>query len=178
MDMNSRARKIEQLSVAARLHDVAVYMHDGHADRVAKIAAVLERLDPGVYLVGAGPYTQGIYSLMCDEVVIGRLATALEQSKDVPVDILVNDAAALAPREVSRVHCVIYRAEGTFQHDYFLMDRCSTCGTYLNGEKLESQRSTESDERRRVSRSLSDGDIISLGSSLINTFLFADLRTR
>jgi len=158
MDKKELALKIERLATAARLN------------------AVVEKLDPGVYLIGSGPYSQGVFSLMTDEVVIGRQATPLEKMLDNPVDVFVNDAAMLTPREVSRVHCRIYRAQGTFQHDYFLLDCGSTCGTYLNRDKLEPPMSADPDEIRRVSRSLGAGAVISLGPSGINTFVFADLR--
>jgi len=176
MDNKHRAQKVENLSVAARLNDLAVQIREGEASRLLRIYAVLEKLDPGVYLIGAGPYTQGVFSLMCDEVVIGRLATALEQSSDVPVDVLVNDGVTLTPREVSRVHCMIYRKEGVTKHDYWVIDRGSTCGTYLNGEKLDSPATASSEDVAQASRSLSDGDVISLGPSGVNNFLFVDLR--
>jgi len=176
MDLGQLALRFERLSVAARLNDVAFFMRAGEASRVQNVKAVLEHLDHGVYLVGAGPYTQGVYSLMCDEVVIGRLSTVLEQPLEQPVDVFVNDAATLTPREVSRLHCAIYRREGVVKHDYWLIDRKSTCGTFLNDQKLEAPKTEEEDEIRRVSRALSDGDIISLGSSLVNSFIFADLR--
>lgn len=176
MAQKKLASKIEQLSIGARLSDLAVFMNDGEASRVQKVSAVVERLDPGVYLIGSGPYSQGVFSLMAGEVVIGRQATPLETVLDLPVDIFVNDAATLTPREVSRVHCCIYRAQGTFQHDYFIVDRASTCGTYLNGDKLESPGPSDADEIGRVSRSLNASDVISLGPSGINTFVFADLR--
>jgi hypothetical protein len=170
------ASKFEKLSVASRLSDVGLFTRDGESSRVQKVHAVLEHLDPGVYLLGSGPYTQGVYSLMCDEIVVGRLATVIEKPLDQPVDIFVNDAASLTPREVSRVHCSIYRREGVVSHDYWLIDRKSTCGTFLNEQQLEAPRTDENEEMCRVSRALSDGDIISLGSSWVNTFLFADLR--
>ena len=50
MDNTERSHKIEQLSVAARLNDLAVYMHDGQPVRLQKILSVLEKIDPGVYL--------------------------------------------------------------------------------------------------------------------------------
>jgi hypothetical protein len=137
MDKKERAQKIEQLSIRARLQDLAVHVTEGEANRLVKIYAVLDKLDPGVYLIGTGPYTQGVFSLMCDAIVIGRLATALEEPLGVPLDVLINDAVTLTPREVSRVHCAIYRREGVIKHDYWLIDRGSTCGTYLNGQKLE-----------------------------------------
>jgi len=178
MDNKQRAQRVEKLAVAARLHDIAIQMSEGEASRLMKIYAVLERLDPGVYLIGAGPYTQGVFSLMCDEVVIGRHATPLEQRLDVPVDVHVNDGVTLTPREVSRVHCMIYRREGVTRHDYWLIDRGSTCGTYLNGEKLDPPTTASPEDVAQASRSLSDGDVISLGPSGVNNFLFVDLRKR
>src|SRR5205814_1861937 len=141
-----------------------------------KIRAVLEHLEPGVYLIGTGPYTQGVYSLMCDEVVIGRLATVLEKSLDRPVDVIVRDAATLTPREVSRVHCAIYRREGVTRHDYWVIDKKSTCGTYVNQERVQAASADDSDAERLASKPLGNGDVISLGPSFINTFVFLDLR--
>jgi len=176
MDLDKLSHRFEKLSVTARLQDTAYFMRSDEATRIQLVRAVLERLDPGVYLAGAGPYTQGVYSLMTDEVVIGRLATVLESPLGQAVDVFVNDAATLTPREVSRVHCAIYRHDGVSQHDYWLIDRGSTCGTFLNGEKLEPPQSKDESEELRVSRALAHGDVISLGASLVNTFLFLDLR--
>jgi hypothetical protein len=174
--LDQLAVRIEQLGVTARLSDLALFMRDGEVTRAQKVRGVLEHLDPGVYLIGAGPYTQGVYSLMCDEVVIGRLATVLEKSLDRPVDIFVNDAATLTPREVSRVHCSIYRRDGVTKHDYWIIDRNSTCGTYVNQEQLHPAASSDSDAERLASKPLTNGDVISLGPSLINSFVFVDLR--
>jgi pSer/pThr/pTyr-binding forkhead associated (FHA) protein len=174
MDTKQLAAIVEKLGVTARLHDLALFMREGDSLRVQRIQAVLDRLDRGVYLVGTGPYTQGVFSLMCEEVVIGRMATVLEKPLDRPVDVFVNDATTLTPREVSRIHCRIYRQPGVQNHDYWLIDRGSTCGTYLNNEKMEAPTSEEDDEIRRVSRALSNGDILSLGPSLINTFVFVN----
>jgi pSer/pThr/pTyr-binding forkhead associated (FHA) protein len=176
MDLRQLSSRFEKLSVNARLQDTAYFMRSDEAARIQLVQAVLGRLDPGVYLVGAGPYTQGVYSLSSDEIVIGRFATVLENPLGQPIDVFVNDAATLTPREVSRLHCAIYRRQGVVSHDYWLIDRGSTCGTFLNGQKLEAPKTQEEDEMRRVSQSLSDGDVISLGSSLVNTFMIADLR--
>lgn len=176
MQKKELAIKIERLAVKARLNDLNLLITEGEITQAQKIYAVLKKLDPNVFLIGSGPYSQGVFSLMADEIVIGRDATPLEQMLDKPVDVFVNDAATLTPREVSRVHCSIYRAQGTFQNDYYIIDRGSTCGTYLNSERLEAASSSDPDEVRRVSRSLSQGDVISLGASAVNTFVFADLR--
>jgi pSer/pThr/pTyr-binding forkhead associated (FHA) protein len=176
MDLIALSRAFNKLSVTSRLQDTAYFMRSDEAARIQLVRSVFERLDPGVYLAGAGPYTQGVYSLMSDEVVIGRLATVLESPIGQAVDVFVNDAATLTPREVSRLHCSIYRHDGVSEHDYWLIDRGSTCGTFLNGEKLEVPKTYEEPETRRVSRALVHGDVISLGASLVNTFLFVDLR--
>jgi len=170
------ASKIERVGAAARLSDLALFMREGEAARAHRIKKVLECLDPGVYLVGAGPYTQGVYSLMCDEVVIGRLATVVEESAGSPVDVFVNDASSLMPREVSRVHCAIYRREGVIRHDYWIVDKGSTCGTLLNDEELPHSSQLNTDDLRLASRALTNGDVISLGKSRVNCFVFLDLR--
>ena len=48
------ATQIERLGAAARLNDLALFMKDGEEKRAQKIRAVLEHLDPGVYLIGTG----------------------------------------------------------------------------------------------------------------------------
>lgn len=176
MDFGKLSHRFEKLSVTARLQDTAYFMRGDEGTRIQLVTAVFERLDPGVYLVGAGPYTQGVYSLMSEEIIIGRLATVLESPLGHAIDVFVNDAATLTPREVSRLHCAIYRHAGVSRHDYWLIDRGSTCGTFLNGERLEPPKAQEESEIRKASHALSHGDVISLGSSLVNTFLFADLR--
>lgn len=175
-ELSSIAVKIEKLSSMARLSDLSLFMAEGQVARAKRIRSVLGHLDPGVYLIGAGPYTQGVHSLMCDEVVIGRLATVLEKATDRPVDVFVNDATTLTPREVSRVHCVIYRREGVTKHDYWIVDRGSTCGTYVNQEFVSAASSSNPDDISLASRTLSNGDVISLGQSQINSFVFLDTR--
>jgi pSer/pThr/pTyr-binding forkhead associated (FHA) protein len=170
------ASRLDDLAVSSRLQDLALFTIDGRKERIDKVEKILSLLNPGVYLLGAGPYSQRAISLMCDEVVIGRLSTPLEGILDRAVDVFVNDGVGLMPREVSRVHCAIYRREGNQQHDYWIMDKGSTCGTYLNGELLEHARSECEEEVIRASRALTNGDVISLGPSRINSFIFADLR--
>jgi pSer/pThr/pTyr-binding forkhead associated (FHA) protein len=104
------------------------------------------------------------------------MATVLEKSLDRPVDVFVNDATTLTPREVSRVHCTIYRREGVTKHDYWILDQGSTCGTYVNQELVPATSSSSPDDIRLASRALSNGDVISLGKSQINNFVFLDTR--
>jgi|SRR5579885_308499 pSer/pThr/pTyr-binding forkhead associated (FHA) protein len=165
------ALDVARLAGSARLQDLAFLVQEGELQRGASVLTVLERLDSGTYLIGAGPYTQGIHLLRDDETVIGRLATPLEELKNEAVDIFVNDAPAFVPREVSRVHAVIIRSGDS----YWLLDRSSTCGTYVNGERLKLQPAHSFDDIASLGRELSHGDIISLGPSHANVFVFASL---
>jgi hypothetical protein len=57
MDLRQLSSRFEKLSVTARLQDTAYFMRSDEATRIQLVQAVLQRLDPGVYLVGTGPYT-------------------------------------------------------------------------------------------------------------------------
>lgn len=85
------ADKADRLNRTARLQDLTLFFAQSEAERIQRIATVLEKLESGTYLVGTGPYTQGVYSVMADEVVLGRLATPVEQPLDKPVDIFCHD---------------------------------------------------------------------------------------
>ena len=159
------ADKIDRLARTARVQDLSLLLSQSEVERIGRIASVVEQLSPGTYLVGSGPYTQGVYSLMADEVVLGRLATALEKPLDKPVDIFCQDVPCLTPREVSRNHAMIFRL-GDVKKRYFVRDLDSTCGTFVNGERLQKYSASESITE------LKHGDVISLGASHINTFVF------
>lgn len=166
-DLLRLAGKIDWLARTARVQDLALLLEKPESDRVGRIAKVLHQLGDGVYLIGSGPYTQGVYSVMAEEVVFGRLATPLEQPLDKGVDIFCQDVASLTPREVSRYHAMIYRMGDIYQ-TYHLRDLGSTCGTYLNGKRVEAGESSDGPE-------LAQGDVISLGPSQINTYVFVAL---
>ncbi|HKV90942.1 MAG TPA: FHA domain-containing protein [Candidatus Angelobacter sp.] len=101
---------------------------------------------------------------MADEVVLGRLATPVEKPLDKPVDIFCQDVACLTPREVSRYHAMVFRL-GDAQKHYLVRDLGSSCGTFVNGKRLPTGDPSEAIE-------LSHGDVISLGPSHVNTYLF------
>jgi pSer/pThr/pTyr-binding forkhead associated (FHA) protein len=105
---------------------------------------------------------------MTEEVVLGRLATPLEKPLDKPVDIFCEDAVCLTPREVSRYHAMVFRL-GDINKRYFLRDLGSTCGTFVNGGRLQV------DGEKEPTAELHHGDVISLGPSLINTYVFVSL---
>jgi hypothetical protein len=162
------ADKGDRLNCNARLQDITVFFAQSEGERLQRIATVLEALGSGTFLIGTGPYTQGVYSAMADEIVLGRLATPLEQPLDKPVDIFCHDVPCLMPREVSRYHAMIYRL-GEVRKTSVLKDLGSTCGTYLNGERLGSNEESEAASK------LSNGDVISLGPSHVNTYMFVVL---
>jgi pSer/pThr/pTyr-binding forkhead associated (FHA) protein len=166
------ALNVAKVAATARLQDLAFLVQEGELQRGANVLGVLERLDPGTYLIGAGPYTQGIYLLRSDETAIGRLATPLEEPKNEAVDIFVNDAPAFVPREVSRIHAAITRSGEA----YWLLDRGSTCGTYVNGTKIIPQPAHNFEDIASVGRKLDHADMISLGPSHVNVFVFASLK--
>lgn len=72
------AEKIDRLARTARTQDLSLMLSQPEVERVSRIASVIGGLGPGTYLAGSGPYTQGVYSIMAEEVVLGRLATPLE----------------------------------------------------------------------------------------------------
>jgi len=167
-DIVKVANKIDQLARTARAQDLSLLLSQSELERVGKIALIIERLEHGDYLIGSGPYTQGVYSIMADEVVLGRLATPMEDPLDKPVDIFCQDVPCLVPREVSRYHAMVFRL-GDERMRYFVRDLGSTCGTYVNGERLR----TESD--KEPAAELKPGDVISLGPSHINSYVFVRL---
>jgi pSer/pThr/pTyr-binding forkhead associated (FHA) protein len=56
------------------------------------------------------------------------------------------------------------------------LDKGSTCGTYVNYELVSAPTSSDEEDISLASRALSNGDIISLGNSQINNFVFVDTR--
>jgi hypothetical protein len=164
------ASKAEKLNRTARLQDMALFFGQSERERILRVAKVLESLAPGTYLIGTGPYTQGVYSAMADEIVFGRLATPVEEPLDKPVDVFCQDIPSLMPREVSRCHAMIYRIGDTCKTS-ILKDLGSTCGTFLNGVKLACD-----EKESEPPAKLASGDVISLGPSHVNSYLFVEIQ--
>lgn len=127
------------------------------------MSQVLGSLPPGAYLLGTGPSTVGIIPLTVDEVVLGRMATPLEEPSNTVIDYAVSDMLYFAPNEVSRAHAKVVRTSGPSGLSFSIVDLDSTCGTYVNGERIEPEEHAED---------LSHGDILSLGASQVSTYLF------
>jgi len=159
---------IEKLIRTTRLSDVDRLMKYGQPQRLVEIYEVIAKLEPGAYLVGCGPYTRGIYRLSTEETLIGREATLHEEPVETALDILVSDAVTFRPREISRIHLKIRHSDSAGESTYYAYDMGSSTGTYINGERLPNGK----DSSENAEWLLADQDIISLGPSNINIFLF------
>lgn len=164
--------KIEKMIRATRLNDLDALMKVGQIQRISEIGDAIAKLDPGGYLIGCGPYTQGIYRLSASEIVFGRQATLHEEPVGKSLDFSVNDSVTFRPREVSRRHFKITQDQVGSQTIYFVTDLGSTCGTYLNGVSLEAQRQNDPGVDTSVAKPLADLDVICLGPGMVNVFLF------
>ena len=154
--------RIDKLISISRLKEIAFIIGTDVTERIAKISTVLEGLRDGAYLLGTGPSTVGIIPLTVDEIVLGRSATTLEKPSDVLIDYAASDTLYFMPREVSRAHAKIVRKQNVPDIEYWLMDLNSTCGTFVNTSQVDSQEGVL----------LSHGDVVSLGPSMISTYVF------
>ena len=154
--------KIDKLISISRLKEIAFIISTDVTDRIAKISAVLDGLREGAYLLGTGPSTVGIIPLTVDEIVLGRSATTLEKPSDVLIDYSASDTLYFMPREVSRAHAKIIRKSKELITEYWIIDINSTCGTFINSTQVDSQEGVL----------LSHGDVVSLGPSMISTYIF------
>ena len=154
--------KIDKLISISRLKEIAFIISTDVTDRIAKISAVLDGLREGAYLLGTGPSTVGIIPLTVDEIVLGRSATTLEKPSDVLIDYSASDTLYFMPREVSRAHAKIIRKSKELITEYWIIDINSTCGTFINYTQVDSQEGVL----------LSHGDVVSLGPSMISTYIF------
>lgn len=156
--------KIDKLISISRLKEIAFIIGTDVTERLSKISAVLDGLRAGAYLLGTGPSTVGIIPLTVDEVVLGRSATTLEKPSEVLIDYAASDTLYFMPREVSRAHAkIVRRLSNSSDFAYWLIDLNSTCGTYVNGSQISAN---------SEGIVLSHGDVISLGPSMISTYVF------
>jgi len=155
--------KIDRLITVSRLKEIEFIVNTDIAERLSKMFLVLKKLKSGGYLLGTGSSTVGIIPLTVEEVIIGRFATVLEKPTERVIDYGVTDTLYFVPREVSREHARVFRYADDSKVTYVLSDLGSTCGTYVNGEKVDPE---------GEGMILSHGDVISLGPSMISTYMF------
>lgn len=155
--------EIDRLITGSRLQEVAFIAETDIATRISGMKNVLKKLNPGAYLLGTGSTTVGIIPLTVDEVALGRSATTLEEPTDTVIDYAATDTLYFAPREVSRSHAKIVRRTIDSTREYAVVDMRSTCGTYVNGNRVDP------DGPGVV---LAHGDVLSLGPSQMSTYMF------
>ena len=155
--------EIDRLIVGSRLQEVAFIAETDVRSRIAKMESVLKKLGPGAYLLGTGSTTVGIIPLTVDEIALGRSATTLEEPTETVIDYAVADTLFFTPREVSRCHAKVIRRRINLQYEYMVVDMNSTCGTFVNGARVDP---------RSAGIVLSHGDVLSLGPSQMSTYMF------
>ena len=155
--------EIDKLITGSRLQEVAFIADTDITERIYKMDAVLKELKPGAYLLGTGSSTVGIIPLTVDEVALGRSATAFEKPTGTIIDYAATDTMYFAPREVSRSHAKVVKRITDSRADYVVVDMKSTCGTFVNGMRVD----PEGD-----GIVLSHGDVLSLGPSQTSTYMF------
>ncbi len=155
--------KLDQLISMSRLRELGLIMSTDRVERITRMIASLSELREGAYLLGTGPSTVSIIPLTVEEIVLGRRATPGETSGEAVVDYEVADTLYFGPWEVSRSHAKIVRQGPDSDRRFTAIDLGSTCGTFVNGERLAS------DGDGQV---LSHGDVISLGPSQVSTYMF------
>lgn len=129
--------KLDQLISLSRLKEIAFIVSTDLTERISKMAVVPKQLRPGAYLLGTGPSTVGIIPLTVDEVVLGRSATVLEEPTDAVIDYAAADTTYFVPREVSRTHAKVIRRTTDSDVEYVVADLKSTCGTFVNGTRVD-----------------------------------------
>ena len=158
----SFAAGLDSLRFQCRLREIAFFEPTSAEDRVARIAAAIEALPSGRYLVGLGPNCGETIRIGAHPIRLGRHASILEQSTDEVVDYSINDASIVGPREVSRLHATL-DATKCSSDEVKLHDEQSTTGTWLYPEMTR----VPSDSPA----TLQHGSLFSLGPTGTNLFV-------
>ena len=145
-----------------RLRELAFFEPSSTAERLGRIAASIERLSAGRYLIGLGPNCNELIRVGAYPIRFGRHASVLEEPHEMIIDYAVNDASLHGPREVSRYHCTIDPTT-SIDSECVLIDEGSSTGTWL---QPASQRIEPHD---RVT--ITHGAMFSLGPSAANLVL-------
>jgi len=155
--------EIDRLIRLSRLREIEFIMSTDVAERVREIAAAVERLHPGEYLLGTGPSTVGIVPLGLREIVLGRPPTILEEPSESIADCHAVDTLYFVPREISRAHAKVVPQRNGSGIRHILIDLNSTCGTFVNETPVDPA---------GLGVVLRHGDAISLGPSQTSTYVY------
>jgi pSer/pThr/pTyr-binding forkhead associated (FHA) protein len=159
-------------ALESRQRDVMTFVDNGMAGMSARLEKTLLKLPSGHYLLGLGPYNAGLVKLDFDELLIGR-----EVPEFIGVGMPVSGFRVSTPDaflnvEVSRLHAKLFRRRPGSAPIYRLVDMRSTCGTYLNGDRIPVPDDLDGSTEEDCAAPLTSGDFFSLGPSNVNLFLF------
>jgi pSer/pThr/pTyr-binding forkhead associated (FHA) protein len=159
-------------ALESRQRDVMSFVDNGMAGMSARLEKTLLKLPSGHYLLGLGPYNAGLVKLDFDELLIGR-----EVPEFIGVGMPVSGFRVSTPEaflnvEVSRLHAKLFRRRPGSAPEYRLVDMRSTCGTYLNGDRIPVPDDLDGSTEEDCAARLTSGDFFSLGPSNVNLFLF------
>jgi len=162
-DTNSILHEIDRLIRRSRLKEIEFIMSMDATERVHRMAAALDRLEPGAYLLGTGPSTVGIVPLNGRDIVLGRPPTIFESPAREHPDYYAVDTLYFVPREISRTHAKVTCQTGNRDVRHLLIDLHSSCGTFVNEKPVDPD---------GAGVALEHGDVISLGPSQTSTYVY------
>lgn len=162
MNTLSRAKELEELRFECRLRELSFFTPSSSATRITKVAATLEALTAGRYVIGLGPNCGDVIRVGRYPVRLGRHAGVLEESPEGVVDYAINDASIVGPREVSRLHATLDPTQCPID-EIQLRDEESSTGTWLYPTMTRVLPASPS--------TLRHGSLFSLGPSTTNLFM-------
>lgn len=162
MNMLALAADLEALRFECRLRELSFFTPSSNAARTARIAATLESLNAGRYVIGLGPNCGDVIRVGRYPIRLGRHAGVLEESAEGVVDYAINDASIVGPREVSRLHATLDPTQCP-SDAIQLRDEESSTGTWLYPTMTRVLPANPSILRH--------GSLFSLGPSTTNLFV-------
>ncbi len=156
------AAELEALRFECRLRELSFFTPSSNEPRIARVAATLEALTAGRYVIGLGPNCGDVIRVGRHPIRLGRHAGVLEESSQGVIDYAINDASIVGPREVSRLHATLDPTQCP-SDEIQLRDEESSTGTWLYPTMTRVQAANPS--------MLRHGSLFSLGPSTTNLFV-------
>ncbi len=162
MNTLALAAELEALRFECRLRELSFFTPSSNEPRIARVAATLEALTAGRYVIGLGPNCGDVIRVGRHPIRLGRHAGVLEESSQGVIDYAINDASIVGPREVSRLHATLDPTQCP-SDEIQLRDEESSTGTWLYPTMTRVQAANPS--------MLRHGSLFSLGPSTTNLFV-------
>ena len=156
------AVELEALRFQCRLRELSFFTPSSTEARVGRLAATLEALTTGRYVIGLGPNCGDVIRVGRHPIRLGRHAGVLEESSQGVIDYAINDASIVGPREVSRLHAILDPTQCP-SDEIYLRDEESSTGIWLYP--------TMTRVLPAIASTLRHGSLFSLGPSTTNLFV-------